>query len=218
MDYKKKYEDALSWMRDLYPTMVGAVREDAEHYFPELAESEDERIRKMLVEQMKNWRKMAAENCVSEDIKDANAALDWLEKQKEQKPIFRVGDTMRTWDEAKRGIKDGLPHIISINSTDYLCNNEAIRISEQGDYEFPPMNRQQPAEWGEEDEIYLQDALWCIKQAGKVARGENDMGACWSAERWLKSLKDRIKEATILKVPTSKPKTENEIIDLIEYE
>lgn len=49
-------------------------------------------------------------------------------------------------------------------------------------------------EWSEEDEIYLQDALWCIKQASKVARGENDMGACWSAERWLKSLRPQPKQ------------------------
>ena len=50
---------------------------------------------------------------------------------------------------------------------------------------------QQKIEWSEEDEIYLQDVLWCMKQASKVARGENDMGACWSAERWLKSLPER---------------------------
>ena len=50
---------------------------------------------------------------------------------------------------------------------------------------------EQKPEWGEEDEIYLQDALWCVKQASKIARGENDMGACWSAERWLNSLKNR---------------------------
>lgn len=51
--------------------------------------------------------------------------------------------------------------------------------------------KEQKSEWNEEDEIYLQDALWCVKQASKVARDENDMGACWSAERWLKSLKNR---------------------------
>lgn len=44
-------------------------------------------------------------------------------------------------------------------------------------------------EWSEEDEVYLQDALWCVKQAAKVAKDENDMGACWSAENWLKSLR-----------------------------
>lgn len=51
-----------------------------------------------------------------------------------------------------------------------------------------------PVEWLDEDEVYLQDALWCVEQAAKVARGENDMGACWSAERWLKSLRPQPKQ------------------------
>ena len=38
IDYKKKYEEALGWMRAVYPTMTGADKEDAEHYFPELKE------------------------------------------------------------------------------------------------------------------------------------------------------------------------------------
>lgn len=46
-----------------------------------------------------------------------------------------------------------------------------------------------PVEWLEEDEVYLQDALWCVEQAVKIARDENEMGVCWSAERWLKSLR-----------------------------
>lgn len=49
-------------------------------------------------------------------------------------------------------------------------------------------NLEPKPEWNEEDKVYLQDALWCIKQAAKFARDENDMGTCWSAERWLKSL------------------------------
>ncbi len=48
---------------------------------------------------------------------------------------------------------------------------------------------QKPAEWSEEDEVYLQDALWCVKQAEKSCKDGNDKGACWSAERWLKSLR-----------------------------
>ena len=47
------------------------------------------------------------------------------------------------------------------------------------------------AKWGEEDEVYLQDALWCVKQAAKVTKDENGMGACWSAESWLESLPER---------------------------
>ena len=48
-----------------------------------------------------------------------------------------------------------------------------------------------PAEWSEEDETYLADALWCVEQAEKSCKDENDKGACWSARRWLKALKNR---------------------------
>lgn len=42
----KAYDMALAWMRELYPGLHGATKEDAEHYFPELreSESEDERM------------------------------------------------------------------------------------------------------------------------------------------------------------------------------
>jgi len=44
-------------------------------------------------------------------------------------------------------------------------------------------------EWSEEDEVYLQDALWCVEKAEKSCKDEEDKGACWSAQRWLKSLR-----------------------------
>ena len=34
MDYEKKYNEALGWMRQLYPCLYGQFREDAEHFFP----------------------------------------------------------------------------------------------------------------------------------------------------------------------------------------
>ena len=45
--------------------------------------------------------------------------------------------------------------------------------------------------WSEEDEKGLGDALWCCKQAVSIAKDENDMGNCWYAENWLKSLKEK---------------------------
>lgn len=44
-----------------------------------------------------------------------------------------------------------------------------------------------------EDEIALQDALWCCKQAASIAKDENEMGNVWYAEKWLKSLKERMR-------------------------
>ena len=43
-------------------------------------------------------------------------------------------------------------------------------------------------EYSDEDEGRISDVLWCIEQARKVAKNENDMGTCWSAERFIKSL------------------------------
>lgn len=48
MTYEEKYKKALKWMQSLYKGLHGATKEDAEHYFPELKESEEERIRKAL--------------------------------------------------------------------------------------------------------------------------------------------------------------------------
>lgn len=51
---------------------------------------------------------------------------------------------------------------------------------------------QKPA-WGEEDETGFRDAMWAIEQARTIAKDENDMGNLWYAEKWLKSLKDRVR-------------------------
>ena len=67
------------------------------------------------------------------------------------------------------------------------------------------LEKQKPVEWSEEDETALQDALWCIEQARKQAKDENDMGTCWFAERWLKSLK-----------PQNRWKPSNEQINALE--
>lgn len=45
----KAYDEALKWMRELYPGLHGATKEDAEHYFPELRESKNERVRNGLI-------------------------------------------------------------------------------------------------------------------------------------------------------------------------
>ena len=91
MDYEKKYNEALKWMRELYPGLHGATKEDAEHYFPELRESEDERIIKTLQEYVKNrnWRL---------DGPSQGEVLAWLEKQKGLDKMIVVSPEV--WDNA----------------------------------------------------------------------------------------------------------------------
>jgi hypothetical protein len=79
MNYEQKYKEALNWMRSIYPTMQGADREDAEHHFPELCESEDERIRKEIIAYLKD-----------RDFDIEKSWIPWLEKQGEQKPVDKV--------------------------------------------------------------------------------------------------------------------------------
>jgi hypothetical protein len=85
MDYERKYKDALEWMRSLYDGLHGATKEEAEHYFPELKESEDERIRNFLIDFIKvcTWTEKKDQGWPSRED-----CLAWLEKQGEQKPTL----------------------------------------------------------------------------------------------------------------------------------
>lgn len=230
MDYEKKYKEAMTKMSAFLIKHDGfTISKDGEMYkelsdvFPELAESEDERIRKELIEQVvyiapnddetdnegnvlpiyqqridkyitwlekqgTSYTKRDVDNAYLKgvtdtkneiekqyeanyqiikdiatfifnyrgDIKDRAKWMDYLgikvsfgEKQGEQKtkPKFKIGDVMRTLEEAKEGITDGLPVVVSIDEEYYYCNNELISIKDQEKYEYLPMNRKQkPAE------------------------------------------------------------------------
>jgi len=87
--------------------------------------------------------------------------LAYLEKQKEQKP-------------AENGGKELL-----------YVSNKSYNIG----YRDGKREAESKQGWSEEDEVYLQDALWCVEKAEKSCKDEEDKGACWSAQRWLKSLR-----------------------------
>lgn len=87
MNYEKKYKEALSWIKNVYPLFEGAVKEDAEHFFPELKESEDERIRKAILTGLIDCRD--APDLWWSDFGGIpiDDCIAWIEKQGEQKPI-----------------------------------------------------------------------------------------------------------------------------------
>lgn len=43
MDYEKKYKEAQGWIEKIYPTLQHEHQMEAESFFPELKESEDEK-------------------------------------------------------------------------------------------------------------------------------------------------------------------------------
>ena len=161
------------------------TREVAERYFPELAESEDEKIVKSL-KKCFEWLRDEARwtDVYGSSFESIFAYIEKKGKQKlaDIKPIFVVGDVMRTKEEAKKGWKDGMPVIISIDEEYYHCTNELIAIKDQDDYEYPPMNREQKtAEWSEEDKKNLEQAIYVCHQYGYTG-----------VENWLKSHRQKL--------------------------
>ena len=90
MDYEKKYKEAQGWIEKIYPTLQHEQQMEAEAFFPELAESEDERIRKAIHIYL-DWLDGRKDYQPKGDytIKDMIA---WLEKQGEQKPAWSEED------------------------------------------------------------------------------------------------------------------------------
>lgn len=87
MDYEKKYKEALERARQFSEKpYLEDSKGIVDYIFPELKESEDEKIRKSLIDMLKN-----DEKCYLEEIA-------WLEKQGEQKPAewSVVDETMLT--------------------------------------------------------------------------------------------------------------------------
>lgn len=119
-------------------------------------DSEDERIRKMLIEQMERWKKCAEDNNVEQDVKDASDAIAYLEKRKEQKPI-------PTEDE-----KDFLEKEVKA----FLCNYDKEFDDDAPTYDIAEhfyqlgKNSQKPAEWSEEDEKHLNWVIENFSQGG----------------------------------------------------
>ena len=122
------------------------------------------------------------------------AGYEWSAEKKELKkiePKFKIGDTMRTLEEANSGITDGLPVVVSIDHDNYNCTNEIIAIKDQDKYEYPPRNRKhESSNWSEEDENLLKLSLENLTEL-KDRFGE-EYGKVGDCIVWQKSIKDRL--------------------------
>ncbi|WP_296864909.1 hypothetical protein [uncultured Methanobrevibacter sp.] len=104
-NYEEKYKRALEICKTEFNFNNLAysheqIRQKLEHIFPELKESEDERIRKELIEFIRHG------NCVFDSLEQKNKFWAWLEKQGE-KPQRMISaeakevlyNTITAWDE-----------------------------------------------------------------------------------------------------------------------
>ena len=191
MDYKEKYEEALERARMLknqHPTRSESDLIDA--IFPELAESEDERIRKEMVEfldevwhlgrntNFDRWDKADCSDWIAylEKQKDEakrqfdlgvqagrEEALYEMEKHKEQKPAEQIHN-----EGYVKGVEDAFHRV-----------NEAKVILKKLEKE-----KHQPAEWSEEDDDYLSAVKRAVYDYFCEGYAEELYG-------WLKALPER---------------------------
>ena len=177
MDYEKKYKEALERAKAIYyqgsykPDTAATISETLQNVFPELKESEDERIRKGLLYVIEHHPTLPTE--------EAEEYIAWLEKKGEQKttiiiPKFRVGDEIKTSNEESLTIT-------KIDEKGYW--SEDLFICNFDDADKWELVEQKP--WSEEDELCLTETLYLIRNSysvdDKVERLSN----------WVKSLKDR---------------------------
>lgn len=100
----KAYDEAIKQLRIMMPNWENlsyngkTFLQDLVHIIPELAESEDEKIRKALMQNLKE--RFGTKGNMGEGL-DMPDVLAWLEKQGEQKteieyiyPKFRIGDVI----------------------------------------------------------------------------------------------------------------------------
>lgn len=153
--------------------------------FPELKESEDERIRKMLVEQMERWKKCAEDNNVKQDVKDASAAIAYLEKQKEPhySPLCntikdKIREYIANYFIADTVVRTDMKSIVK-------AMEEGVRLGNE---------EKRSAEWSEEDEAKKERLISIVKRAlhGNEYPILNDNGAT-ELITWLKSLRPQPK-------------------------
>lgn len=89
-------KEAINTVRNIYQT--DKEKEALEILIPELAESEDERIRKNLIELLLDT---PAQDIISHNL-ELSKVLAYLEKQKEQKPaVEQLDGTFNSYDMAK---------------------------------------------------------------------------------------------------------------------
>ena len=98
MNYEQKYKEALErakeWFNTEEPDSYTCI---VESIFPELKESEDEKIRKELISFVRRQIECHEKPNVERDEK-FESWIDWLEKQGEQKPIENL---IETWKDMR---------------------------------------------------------------------------------------------------------------------
>lgn len=177
MDYEKAYKEARERAKAFLGK--GFRGEDllVECVFPELKESEDERIRENIISWLKNIEGQTI------PINEYNSALAWLEKQGEQKE-----QQPAEWSEDIKNWKNIVYYVLKEwnGIGQYLDNPELDEIAKELQKRYGYVSHIDTSKWSEEDERDIQEASEYLREyANNYVQGGN-------SKLYVQSLADRI--------------------------
>ncbi len=178
----KAYDKAIEKIKYVMDRGVEPIlnKADLQSIFPELKESEDERVRKQIKAFIKSRGSQITQS-------KTDAWLAWLEKQKgiEWKPSKDEMDVLYALCYLTNTIDDRKDAILT-----KLYQDLKREFFNGASYEnmFPKEEKQkeqEPAEWSEEDELFLKDLIDYFGLDGTLQHNEQDV------IDWLKSIKSK---------------------------
>ena len=166
MEIDMTREEAIKELRGFIGQLTEGCQEAIKVLIPELAESEDERIRKMLIARVRT-----AED-LNEELREW--IISYLEKQKERKPELpkpHKGDDTNPYDMSVSEAQEyainrgfGIPFNDGEVYVDERYITQTIGNILRWADEHP--KEQKPAEWSEEDERRYNQVVYLIEQYG----------------------------------------------------
>lgn len=180
MNYEEKYKEALERAKELHDSynLMHISVDEIEQIFPELAESEDERIRKQLIDAIKIGRSNSG---ISFTEEAASRYIAWLEKQKENP---KSADSISSDCTADAKCEDRSPKHSDSDGTDIRDTPAYWR-----GWDDAMKQKEQKPEWSEEDRLHYANVLEALEYVKGCKSDYDKIEAVKSDIAWLKSLK-----------------------------
>ena len=235
MDYEKKYKEALKiakeWHKECESGDNSQRMKKLESMFSELAESEDDRIRKVLLDYFKDYKKQEEISKTLSTffgIKTDNI-IAWLEKRCEQKHIpwydlqkskeagytiikteeFEAMQKPVEWSEEDESIRNGIidhlrEYYVEKKGYPYIADKDSPEMKER--IWLESIRPQPKQEWSEDDEAFLDDI---------ICKVESDLILNKDEKNWLKSLRPQKLSNVESNGKNWKPKTFDEACAIV---
>lgn len=154
MDFKKAYEDALERAKGIYNENPSSstAKFVCGQIFPEIKKSEDERIRKDIINYLSNELHNVKQ--LTPRTNEFEAWIAYLEKQKEQKP-------------AEKQDYSGLTELERVIHRGFLCAGvEKVPVTIIKETAKECLAQMKPAEWSEKEKGILLECISALQNSG----------------------------------------------------